>query len=156
LEVDSRYQSPELSSETKERLFREHTKSVMELRMNEFMALLQEQAQMGNIGLDKKEYDSIKEYIREDPRYERVHREDKKPLYDRFLRDLKRSAFNDFRELLKESKNIGHITSKSNVTKTKFDNLKNLMKVDKRYAALDVFADEREKELVSFIEELQK
>jgi len=60
----------------------------------------------------------------------------------------------DFRDLLTENKNLGHINSKSATSGPKFEKVKNLLKSDKRYAHLDPMQEERDKEMVAFIEKV--
>jgi hypothetical protein len=91
--------------------------------------LLADAARLGQIDLTTTDFEKVKLHIRDDPRYERIDSHDRRTVFDRFMRELKRNAFQSFRELLVESKNIGHITSKTPTSGTKFENLKNLLKV---------------------------
>jgi len=128
----------------------------MEERVNDFRSLLREYYETEHITITSNDFEEIKPLIRDDPRYEKIQREDRKFIFDKFVKDSKLQCFQQFRELLQESKNIGHISSKSSTSGPKFDNLKKLLSTDKRYVRLEPFAKDREKSMTDFIESLQK
>jgi len=153
LEEDPRW-TLELPLEIKERIFRDHVKTLQEDQANEFRNLLAECAKVGTIDLTTKDFEKVKQKLRDDPRYESISSSEKRAVFDRFLRDLRRNLIGEFLELLTENKNEGNISSKSTTTGPKFEKIKSLLKVDKRYTQLNVIAQEREQVLINFIEKV--
>jgi len=155
LENDPRFQVPTLTNEEKESAFREHVKKLMEDQLKNYRLLLRELSETGQINLTSTDFDSLKKFMEGDARYEKLHKEDRKFLFDAFVQELKKEAFQVFQGFLKESKLEGVITSKSSSSGPKFEALKGILKNDKRFSTLDPFPEERDRIIVSFIESLQ-
>jgi len=153
LEEDSRWNS-DLPMELREKIFREHTKMLQEAQANDFRNLLSDYAKVGTIDLTTTDFEQVKHKLRDDLRYEKVSPSERRIVFDKFLRELKRNIIEDFKELLTENKNEGNISSKSTTSGPKFEKLKNLLKIDKRYTQLNSIAEEREKVLIKFVEQV--
>ena len=141
LAMDPRYNDLYLSTDDKEDLFRDYTKGLLEVtplefqylfdqeQIGAFRSLLREATQKGRLQLGASSFDDIKGYIAQDPRYERISGSERQAAFEKYLRDLKREAFDDFKSLLRESKNTGLISSQSATSGEKFESIKNLLKV---------------------------
>eukprot|EP01116_Phalansterium_solitarium_P018177 TRINITY_DN471_c0_g3_i1.p1 TRINITY_DN471_c0_g3~~TRINITY_DN471_c0_g3_i1.p1 ORF type:complete len:857 (-),score=296.05 TRINITY_DN471_c0_g3_i1:81-2651(-) len=151
LEADARFHSEELTPEHKEEAFREHCNSILQEQRNDFMTLLNEVALTEKINLTTTNYEMIKHLINEDPRYMLLDSQERRQVFSQFLDNLRNKLLHSFRELLVESKNTGMITSKSALSGPKLEHLKDLMKRDKRYTALDPIPDERDRWLTGYI-----
>lgn len=88
-----------------------------------------EKAKGGQINLATTNFDSVKDLIRDDPRYEIVSRDDRKSIFDNFMKDLKKVAIQSFRDLLTESFKSGLITWKTKTSGADFEKIKGLLKV---------------------------
>jgi len=117
LNSEPRFASSELTMDLKEKVFRDHIKMLKDERLNDFKSLLNEIVAKEQITLTT-EWEIAKEHIKKDPRFERINREERKDVYERFMRDQKRNAIQEFRQLLKECKNLGTITSKNSNIRT--------------------------------------
>jgi len=153
LEEDTRWLS-ELPMDIRENLFREHTKMLRESQSNDFRTLLADCAKVGTIDLTTTDFEQVKLKLRDDPRYEQVSPSERRAIFERFLRDLKRSFIEEFKELLTENKNEGNVSSKSSTSGPKFEKLRGLLLRDKRYSQLDAIPEEREKVLIRFIQQV--
>lgn len=95
--------------------------------------MLREAAEKQTIGVGAKDLNSVKELFRDDPRYEKVRREDREYLFRDFMRDLKKEAWDDFRLMLKESKSDGYVSRMTPTSGPKFDQFKELIKVGNEF-----------------------
>jgi hypothetical protein len=154
LEADYRYQTDYLTTEQKEKAFRDHLRNLLADQITNYKNLLRESYQKGHITLATKKFDDIREYICDDPRYEKLYSDDRRFIFTAFLKELKEEAFESFREFLKESKNTGILTSKSATAGPKFETLKELLHTDRRYKTLDPCEEERDEEIIRFIKNL--
>jgi len=154
LEEDPRWKECDLTVDMKEKFFREHVKMLQDAQVNDFRTLLAEKGKVGAINLTTKDFEQVKSKLRDDPRYERVSPTERRNIFERFLRDLQRGFIEEFKELLTENKNEGNISSKSETSGYKFEKLKGLLQVDKRYTQLDAIPEERERVMVSFIQKV--
>lgn len=107
--------------------------------MEEYRSLLSEHAKHSVIRLTTL-FEDVREKLRKDsrylsqlelftPRYEVVDRDERRSLFDEFQKDLKQNILERFEELMQESRNIGHITSNSVTSGSRFDSLKALLQV---------------------------
>lgn len=154
LEGDLRYEAL-TNSELKEKLFREHVKNLLESRVNDFKNLLFDAAKMGKLTLQTPNLESIENYLRKDPRYVTVEKEDRGLIFQNFMKDLKKTALQAFKELLVESLKSGLISWKTKTNGPEFEKLNSLLKPDPRYSVLDPVPQEREKELIDYITNLK-
>jgi len=153
LENEPRFSGIPLTPQEKEDLFREHTRKLMDARRNDFESLIRERVESGAISLGSVEFEEkVKKQLREDPRYEKLNKDEREYSFKTVMRQLKADAFKKLETLLLESKNTGIITRHTQKTGEKFEHLKTLLKNDKRYFELDDFPEEREKFVGSFLD----
>ncbi|XP_064382447.1 transcription elongation regulator 1-like isoform X2 [Halichondria panicea] len=156
LRNDSRWRMFEtLDIDEKEGLFREHVSNLSEKKRLWFRKLLEETPQISLTMPWKK----ARKLIKEDPRYKAFGDSDngREREYDKFLRDAMISAKNDFKSLLKELKLINY-KSKEMIDESgrHYTDIVDVLKNDKRYLVLECIADEREKMLKDYIDDLHK
>jgi hypothetical protein len=84
-------------------------------------------------------------------RYQKVPIEDRKFIFDRFLKEQKKRDIDAFTDLLKECRSNGILSRNSKTSGEGFENLKKLMENDSRYKALLKFSEERDKVIVDYI-----
>jgi len=154
LETDPRW-NISLHTDEKEKIFRQHCKDLAVEYQNNFKTLLREQSETGKITLATKKFEEIKEFIKEDPRYERLFSDERRKSFDEFLSELKKEIIDQFKELLKESKNIGMITSKTPKSGPQYDHINELLRNDKRYKRLNPMVKERDQAFAEFIDAIK-
>lgn len=89
-------------------------------------------------------------------RYEVLGRDERRQVFDRFMKEWKRDSFNELKELLRESKNLGMITSKTPSSGKAYEHIHELLQKDKRYANLNPLKEDRDKAMKEFIENIGK
>jgi len=149
LDSDPRFKTHHLARDDKDRIFKDHLKSLYESRLKDFKTLLTETEL--DVSLDWKH---AKDLIRDDKRYTRVTSErDKVTIFERHMRDVRRTARDRFKELLKETKQITHTTPTEG---PQLEKAKSLIRGDKRYTVWDSDKEERQRLFKEYIEQLQK
>jgi len=126
----------------------------MDLRRSDFEALLRERIESAQVKLNVKDFAAVKDHLREDPRYEKVEKEDREYIFKTVLRQVKNERFKSFDAFLTESRNTGYIARNTPTSGPKFDHVKELLQHDLRYSELDLFPEERDKAIVDYIQRL--
>jgi len=150
LRGDERYANELLTSEKKEKLFRQHTKRLLEERYSAFRALL---AETDKITMTST-WETARKWVEADPRFHRLPEEsERERTFQQHVRDLYRKACDDYRALLAETKQI---TSRTPTSGPAYDNIVQLLRGDKRYRALEPKPEERMRLLEEHIAELKR
>eukprot|EP01112_Ceratiomyxa_fruticulosa_P014291 TRINITY_DN4081_c0_g1_i1.p1 TRINITY_DN4081_c0_g1~~TRINITY_DN4081_c0_g1_i1.p1 ORF type:complete len:703 (-),score=205.05 TRINITY_DN4081_c0_g1_i1:95-2203(-) len=135
LEKEERYQNIDLSSVSKESIYKEHINSLLEQRCKEFKTLLQSTLSI----TPSSTWSSSRSVLSRDPRYQRLSSEKLKvEVFESHLQELKKQAIEDFRQLLKETKKIMNTTQHT-------PDLIMVLKLEPRSKIFDAFPEERDK-----------
>jgi len=149
LDSDARFKTHHLARDDKDRAFSAHIKTLQEQRIKDFKTLLAEMPL--DVAIDWKH---AKDILREDKRYEKITSErEKETEFDRHMREVRRKARDDFRELLKDRK---FLWNKNAPLEGQVDQVKDMIREDRRYSAWDTDKSERQKILKEFMETLEK
>nr|CAD7568498.1 unnamed protein product [Timema californicum] len=156
LRKDHRWELAELlDREEKEKFFNEHIEQLSKKKKEKFRELLDETE---GVSLTSS-WKEIKKAIKEDPRYTKFSSSDRKceREFKEYIKDKLVGTKTDFRELLQETKLIGHKTLKLvQENENHMHEIEEILKKDKRYLVLDYMPEERTKLIMTYLEDLDK
>lgn len=143
-----------LESSERQQLFEDHIQLLKNKKRKGFHQMLKD----AKVTLTST-WKEIKKKTKEDPRYERFSSSDSvcKAEFERYMEELEKRAWSEFKSLLKESKLITH-KSKTMISESDMHlrDIKEILKNDLRWLVLDSLADSRERILMDYIEDLHK
>jgi len=142
-----------LDKDNKETMFDEHITEITEKRKKSFRRLLEE----AGVSLDAYWRD-VRRRIKEDPRYAKFGNSDmREDQFEAYIREKTTTARNEFRELLRETKLITYKSRKLlDESYSHWKDIKEVLKKDKRYHIMSTLADERDRLIQSYIDDLDK
>ncbi|XP_051513573.1 transcription elongation regulator 1-like isoform X2 [Myxocyprinus asiaticus] len=156
LRKDHRWVSTSLlEREEKERLFNEHIEALARRKKEHFRQILDETTSITLMSSWKE----VKKLIKEDPRCIKFSSSDRKRQreFDDYIKDKYITAKADFRTLLKETKFITYKSRKlMQESEQHLSDIEKILQNDKRYLLLDCMSEERQKLLISYVEELDR
>jgi len=156
LRKDHRWDLAELlEREEKEKLFEEHIEELHKKNKEMFHKLLEETSDVQLTSTWKE----VKKMIKEDPRYSKFSSSDRKREreFNNYMEEKMMRAKADFRELLKETRNITYKSMKQiEESDQHIKDIEKTLENDKRYLVLDCVAEDRKRLLLSYIEDLDR
>uniref|UniRef100_A0A8C9SBK5 Transcription elongation regulator 1 n=1 Tax=Scleropages formosus TaxID=113540 RepID=A0A8C9SBK5_SCLFO len=156
LRKDHRWESASLlERDEKEKLFNEHVEALAKKKKEHFRQLLDETTLI-TLTTTWKE---VKKVIKEDPRCIKFSSSDRKKQreFEDYIKDKYITAKADFRTLLKETKFITYRSRKLiQESEQHLRDIEKILQNDKRYLVLDCVPEERQKLIMSYIEDLER
>ncbi|XP_051945142.1 transcription elongation regulator 1-like isoform X2 [Xyrauchen texanus] len=156
LRKDHRWESTSLlEREEKERLFNEHIEALARKKKEHFRQILDETTSITLMSSWKE----VKKLIKEDPRCIKFSSSERKRQreFDDYIKDKYITAKAEFRTLLKETKFITYKSRKlMQESEQHLSDIENILQKDKRYLLLDCMSEDRQKLLISYVDELDR
>ncbi|XP_002156237.3 transcription elongation regulator 1 isoform X1 [Hydra vulgaris] len=141
-----------LDKSEKEGLFNEHVFGIKEKRKKAFRKMLDE----ADIPLDA-HWRDVRKKVKDDPRYAKFGTSElREEEFEAYLRERVTAARTDFRELLRETKLITYKSKNLCEETNHMRDIHEILKKDKRYDNMATLEKERERLIISHIDDLHK